>query len=230
MAFDFLEELQRSHRDDKDAGEGLVEHIRRIIGGLPSTERQELEEKLARLAADESNDLSGVALEVFAREGQSKAEVIFLIFRTTRNSRWRDQVALALARMRARQFAVPLKQHISRVLDDAHSSGPTELAYLHSIDADGFLDLAVPYVVRVLTQSDERSLTGLVPLYTNELSGADGAPLMTFLERLCAEDANAARRFAGMVTDYLSRPWSQESLGRTMAGILKRRLEEWNCR
>lgn len=229
MGLDLLGELARSHRDDKDSGEALVEHIRGILHGLPPRDRLDVEEELARLASDESDEMSGVALEVFAREGQSKSDVVFAIFRAAKSARWRDQLALALARMRARQFAEPLTRHISEVLDDTHSSGSTQLGYLHSIDASAFYELAVPYVARVFAADDEQRLTGLVPLYTSELSSDEGRPLIMFLGRLCEVDANAARRFAGLIRDYLSKPWSHERLGRATVDALQRRISAWSC-
>lgn len=230
MFAQMLRDIERAHRNDKDSGDSIVEEIRRLLRALPQGESEQLERELARLAADGTDEMAGVAIEVFAREGASKADVLYRAFGAAKSASWRDQVALALVRTRPRHLAGPLAEHIAGALADPQmSGGPVELAYLYSIDPHAFYELAVPYLVSRLAAEGGAGLRGLLPVYLSELSSTGAAPLNGLLDRLCGADPSAARRFAAMVREYLREPWAADSLDGERADSLRASLRDWHC-
>ncbi|MGH8583645.1 MAG: hypothetical protein ACREWG_12865, partial [Gammaproteobacteria bacterium] len=146
-----LRNVDVAHRDDGDGGYALVKSIKKWVKELDAKSRELLWNVLLEFVANQDRTLWGVAVEVLVQENPSHLgdQLTYLLENLNQGDEWRDQVFLALLRIKHQSSAASCAQHIKMSLDKERRVVLPVLAALSHLDAEQCLSLASDYFGRV---------------------------------------------------------------------------------
>ena len=221
-----LRELDIAHRDDGDGGYALVDTIKDWAETLDSGSRKSLWDVLLELISTQDPTLWGVSLEVLLRENPDKAATqlnhLINLNNNNRSTEWKDQVCLALLRLRHKASRGNCVNHIHRALEDKRRNALPLLAALCQVDAEACLNLSATYFGNVLISDESvQKHRGYIPAFIRNFLEVDAHLLRRLVERTKAGNVSSGNKLAALIDEYLARPAFAHEIGQEKVTALR---------
>lgn len=222
-----LRDVDVAHRDDGDGGYALVTSIKKWVKELDTKSRELLWNVLLEFVANQDRTLWGAAVEVLVQENPSHLgdRLTYLLENVNHGDEWRDQVCLALLRIKHQPAAANCAQHIKMSLDKGRRVVLPVLAALSHLDAEKCLSLASEYFGRVFTSgllADKHR--GYIPAFIRNFLEVDENLVSQLVGRLRFIDASSASRLASMIDECLTREIFEREIGRARIDGLRNKI------
>jgi hypothetical protein len=220
----YLLELKDGHRGERD-GDALLRDVVRLLASQDEPGRRTVREQLLELVDGQDARLWGVALGSLVQEGAAEtAPALEGMLRSGAHGRqWREQVVLALMRMR---YAPALDVYVEHVEAGVREESPAALSllqHLYALDRERALTLSAGYLgAHLPNEADE--LAGLAQGQLLSLADLDESLVSELVRRTASVNPRGGRELARMMREFLEMRFFQERLGEATATRLKERV------
>src|SRR5438105_4416781 len=138
-----LRQLEQHHLDDRDGGYSLARDILSLWERLDVGDGSILQKRLLQMVANKEPSLWGVALEVLVSKalGGTPQELEKLLRQATGDQEWREQIILALLRLRYNKALDIYIPYIQSSIDQGRPVCAL-LAYLYGVDSNSCIRLS----------------------------------------------------------------------------------------
>lgn len=224
---DELEQLQIDYRHVYDGGYAEVRAIREWASRLDTGSREILWDILFEFVARQEPGKWAVALDTLVEEHPEKIAERFerLLSRGKLTQDGKRYVIFALLRLGYRPAAAKCLDYIKEALAAGREDVLSMLAASCRVDTEQCLALSSGFFGRALQskESAER-YEPIIPAFVGHFLDVDERLLGDLVKRTKAVNAGAAARLAGLIAEYVEKPFFVREVGVTKATALREQI------
>jgi hypothetical protein len=219
-----IRRLQHEHRADRDSGYEFLESLIRCRSGLGEEDRGRFDEVLLSEVEDTASDLWEDALDALTRaRAPGVGGRLLKVLSGTKDPELKDHLVRSLLQLG--EDGRPCRDHIEDSFRRDRPEAIQMAALLHRLDPETALTMEAEYLARKLREAgagDE--VRGYIPGLVQQLAETSPEPLAELVRRVAAREPAAAGRLAGMIREYVAKPWAQRSLGAARIEAIRQAL------
>lgn len=220
-------------REPREGGRLFIEEVTRRLRAAPPAERATVLATLLDLVEKQDPSLANAALQVLIDEGGATVgQRLLHMFEASQDDRVRDELALALARLRYAEACDAIRRHILSGLFDENdrSHRATTLAFAIRLGDDDLMETAARFFVWLLGSPRlSYQVANLTPLYVRQLTSEGIARLRQFVGLVCSADRAAGARLVASIAEYAGRDFAKDALDEETRTALRAHVGRW-CR
>lgn len=208
-----IRHLEHEHRADRDGGYGLVDAVIRDRDSLQQEEdRDRLDEVLLSWVEEGEPRLWAVSLEALTRaRAPGIGSRLLEVLSGSRDLELKDHLVRSLLQLG--EDGRPCREHIEDSFRRDRPEAIQMAALLHRLDPETALTMEAEYFAHKLRKAAADEVRGYIPGMVQQLAKESHVPVVELVQRVDARNPAAADRLAGMIREYMAKPWAERSLG-----------------
>ena len=218
-----LDAIERTHRNDKDSGDRLVEELCQYRRAACDDAIEEWDRALLGWATPEHKRLWGIALEALAREGGPlvSRELADRLRAKSGDAEFRDYVANTL--IRRRDVSLEVREHVEDSARRFRAMGLINVAALLRVCPDT-VGLAGELLATELSAGRTHEVESNIPPFVQAALNSKLILLGNLVSEVHGRSREQGARFCRMLLEYVNRPFVRKYISDADLVVLRRDL------